>query len=456
MVQEKSTELFEKAPIPSAVIRLAIPAIIGQTITIIYNLADTFFVGQLGDNNQVAAVTLCMPLFLSLTALSNMMGVGGGSLLSSRLGSREPEKASAISGVSIWWSFLIAALFSLLVFCFREPLLRFVGADSDTMGYCMDYLTWTVVIGGIFTTMNPVLGYLVRGEGNSAQASLGVAIGGVLNILLDPIFIFGFHLGVAGAAIATCLSNFFAVLYFLVLIRSQQKKKLTVIQLRPNRQVLDFALARDIMVIGMPSFFLSIMSTVSNMAVTKLMSPYGTVSLAAIGVSKKVNATAFSISQGLGQGVLPLVAYNHSSGNKKRMRDAIYFALGLGLAFSLLCIVLFKAVPEVIISLFLKDAAATELGASFLDIICFAIPTTTLITLTITAFQGVGQKVQPYILSLMRKGTIDVLFMVILTPTALGQFGIVWATPIAETITVVTALVLLLLYFRKQTADFLA
>lgn len=450
MSKTHSTELFETTPIPSAVFQLAIPAIIGQTITIIYNLADTFFVGQLNDNNQVAAVTLCMPIFLALTALSGMLGVGGGSLLSQRLGSREPEKASQISGISFWAALVIAALFSGLVFCFRSPLLDFVGADESTKGYCLDYLTWTVCIGGVFTTMNPVMGYLVRAEGCSSQASIGVAMGGILNILLDPLFIFVFGMGVKGAAIATCLSNGAAVVYFLVFVLKQRQRGLTVIRLRPRRSYVDLPLLGEIIVIGLPSFFLSIMSTISNIAATKLMAPFGSAALAALGVAKKVNSTAFSISQGLGQGVLPLVAYNHSSGNEKRMRSSILFALAVGAVFSLACVTVFKTVPSVIIALFLKDSEAIGLGADFLNIICFAIPTTTLISLSITAFQGVGQKKQPYVISLLRKGTIDVIMMMLLTHTGLGMFGIVWATPIAETCTVITALSLLMCYFRKS------
>lgn len=449
MTETKSTELFETAPIPSAVFQLAIPAIIGQTIAIIYNLADTFFVGQLNDNNQVAAVTLCMPIFLALNALSGMLGVGGGSLLSQRLGSREPEKASLVSGVSFWAGLVIAAVFSAVVYCFRSPLLDFVGADENTKGFCLDYLTWTVCIGGVVTTMNPVMGYLVRAEGHSGQASIGVALGGILNIVLDPVFIFYFGLGVKGAAVATCLSNGAAVVYFLVFLWRQQRRGLTVVRLKPRRSLMDAPLLGEIIVIGLPSFFLSIMSTVSNIAATKLMAPYGSAALAAIGVAKKVNSTAFSISQGLGQGVLPLVAYNHSSGNEKRMRSAILFALAVAAVFSLICVTVFKAVPSAVISLFLRDSEAIELGAEFLDIICFAIPTTALISLSITAFQGVGQKKQPYIISLLRKGTIDVVMMLILTRTSLGMYGIVWATPIAETCTVITALSLLVCYFRK-------
>ena len=206
--------------------------------------------------------------------------------------------------------------------------------------------------------------------------------------------------------------------------------------LKPQREMWDLRLLREIFVIGLPSFFLAIMSTISNIAATKLMSPYGSAALAAIGVSKKVNSTAFSITQGLGQGVLPLVAYNHSSGNEKRMRNSIFFALGIGAAFSLICVTVFKLMPAAIISLFLSDPEAVSLGANFLNIICFAIPTTTLISLSITAFQGVGEKRQPYVISLLRKGTIDVLMMV-------------WATPIAETCTVLTALTLLARYFIK-------
>lgn len=449
MVSENKTRLFESSPVPAAVFQLAIPAIIGQTITIIYNLADTFFVGQLNDNNQVAAVTLCMPIFLALTALSNMFGVGGGSLLSQSLGAKKPEKAKLISSLSFWSGIGAAVLFSLLVLLFRSPLLNFVGANMDTYQYCIDYLTWTVVLGGVFTTMNPLLGYLVRSEGNAFQASIGIGLGGILNILLDPLLIFGLHLGVKGAAMATCFSNIAASLYFLIYIARQQRAQNTHLSLRPQTSSAVLSEIKAIITIGMPSFFLSIMSTVSNVAVTRLISPFGSAALAGIGVAKKVNSTAFSISQGLGQGILPLVAYNYSSGNTKRMKQVITFSLGVGCTFAMICVIWFRMAPENITAFFIKDPQAVALGASFLRIICFAIPTTTIVCLGITAFQSVGQKKQPFLISIMRKGTIDVTFMIILRKP-LGMYGIVWATPIAECCTVAMTLILLLYFFRSQ------
>ncbi len=450
ILDARKTQIFETTPIPKAVVTLAVPAIIGQAITIIYNLADTYFIGQLNDNSQVAAVTLCMPVFLALTSISNIFGVGAGSLLSQYLGIQNYKDVRKVSSLSFWSGLIVSILFSACVYLFMTPILDFVGAPYETREYCVEYMTWTVLIGGPFTVLNPLMGYLVRSEGNAFQASFGIGLGGVLNILLDPLLIFVFHLGVRGAAMATCFSNITAMGYFLCYLQMNARRGNSFISLKPQKQMLDFGLLSEIVTIGLPSFFLSIMSTVSNMAVNRFMAPYGSAALAAIGVSKKINAMAFSISQGLGQGILPLIAYNHSSGNKKRMRDSLLFALFVGGFFSGLCVILFCTAPFFVISCFMKNEEAVALGAAFLKVICFAVPTTTITCLGITAFQAVGQKRQPFIVSVMRKGTIDVLFMTILTKTSLGMYGVVWATPLSEICTVSTILCMLYFFFFRK------
>lgn len=451
ILDAKKTQIFETTPIPRAVVSLAVPAIIGQAITIIYNLADTYFIGQLNDNSQVAAVTLCMPVFLALTSISNIFGVGAGSLLSQYLGVQNYKDVRKVSALSFWSGIVVSVLFSLSVYLFMTPILNFVGASPETWTHCVEYMTWTVLIGGPFTVLNPLMGYLVRSEGNAFQASFGIGLGGVLNILLDPLLIFVFHLGVRGAAMATCFSNIIAMVYFLCYFQINARRGSSFISLKPQKQMLDFGLLSEIVTIGLPSFFLSIMSTVSNMAVNRFMAPYGSAALAAIGVSKKINAMAFSISQGLGQGILPLIAYNHSSGNTKRMRGSLLFALLIGGFFSGLCVILFRLAPHFVISCFMKNEEAVALGGAFLKVICFAVPTTTITCLGITAFQAVGQKRQPFIVSVMRKGTIDVFFMTILTRTSLGMYGVVWATPLSEICTVSTILCMLYIFFFRKS-----
>ena len=212
---KKDEELFARMPVTQAILSLAVPTVVSQIITIIYNMADTFFIGQLGDPKQVAAATLAMPLFMFMTALSNLFGVGGSSLISRFLGADEREKASRCSAFCIWTAAISAGLYGILILFSRPVLMPILGANEETFDLVSSYLFWTIGLGAIPTVMNPALAHLIRAEGYSRQASFGVAFGGILNMILDPVFIYGLHLQIKGAAIATLLSNSMALLYFL-------------------------------------------------------------------------------------------------------------------------------------------------------------------------------------------------------------------------------------------------
>ena len=206
--------LFETMSVKKAVLSMSIPMIIGQAITIIYNVADTFFVGQMNEPNQVAAVTLALPLFYFLTALTNLFGVGGASMVSRYLGSGEFVQSKRCAAFCIWTSIGVSLMYGILIFTIRPMLLPMIGANADTY----QYIFWTITIGAVPTVFNPMVANLIRAEGYSKQASFGVAFGGVLNILLDPIFIFAFKMEITGAAIATMLSAWAATVYFLLFI----------------------------------------------------------------------------------------------------------------------------------------------------------------------------------------------------------------------------------------------
>lgn len=205
--EEREKYLFEKMPVPKAVAVLAVPTIISQVVTMIYNLADTFFVGQIGDPLMVAAVSLVSPWFNLLTALGNLFGLGAGSLISRMMGAQNHEDIRYVAAFSIWGGAATTLFFSLITWLARVPLLNFLGASMDTYAYAEDYLLWVVAVGGVPTMVSLALGHLLRSEGHAKQAGAGMMFGGILNVILDPVFIFAFHLEVAGAAIATALSG---------------------------------------------------------------------------------------------------------------------------------------------------------------------------------------------------------------------------------------------------------
>ena len=423
------TELFEKTPVTRAVLALVVPTVISQLITVIYNMADAFFIGQIGDANQVAATSLSLPLFLLTTGMANLFGIGGASLISRSLGVGDTERARRTSAFSIWSSAAAALLYGLLIYAFRGAVLPAVGADADTYGFCESYLFWTLTVGAVPTVLNAALAHLVRAEGYSGQASFGVALGGALNILLDPVFIFGFHMEITGAAIATMLSNLIALIYFIVLICLRRKK--LHLTLDPRLYTLRYGIPKEVLLVGLPSSIMNIMGIASNIVLNKLLVAYSNAAVAGIGIAKKIDMLSFAIANGLSQGVIPLVGYNYSSKNYHRMKDAIKVTLILSLAVTTLGAFLLFTCANPLVRAFIDDADTVRYGSMFQRIICVTGPFTAITTVIISLFQSVGQKNKPLVLSMLRKGGLDVPFMFLLNSLG-GVNAIAWATPIAD------------------------
>ena len=227
-------DIFEIMPDRKAILTLAVPTVISQLIVLIYNLADTWFIGQTGDPVQVAAVTVSYPLFMLLGAFGNLFGIGGGSLISRLLGREETENAGKIAGFILWASGIATLLYSALVFGFGRQMLLVLGTEGGILSFAEQYLFWTVVIGGIPMVLNQVLANIVRAQGKAGTASIGMSVGGILNVLIDPLLIFGLHMNVGGAALATCISNEVSALYLLQHIIRTRKESVIRITLFPQ------------------------------------------------------------------------------------------------------------------------------------------------------------------------------------------------------------------------------
>jgi len=193
-MDDRETELFEKTPVPKAVMSLVVPTVVSQLITVLYNMADTFFIGQTGDPNQVAAANLCMPMFFLLTGIANLFGIGGSSLISRCLGTGDKEKARQTSVFCVWTSVAVSLIYGIVIYLLSPVILPAFGANADTYDFCRKYLFWTVAAGSIPTVLNAEFAHLVRAEGYSKEASFGMILGAVLNIILDPIFILSMNM----------------------------------------------------------------------------------------------------------------------------------------------------------------------------------------------------------------------------------------------------------------------
>lgn len=334
-VSEK--ELFETVPVHRAVAALAIPSVISQVVSIIYNLADTFYIGQFGNPYMVAGVTLVSPWFNLLTALGNLFGIGGSSLISRQLGSGQHKAVKQVAAFSFYGGMAATFLFSMLSLCFRVPLLRFLGASDENFAYAQTYLLWVAVIGGILTMLSMTLAHLLRSEGHAKHASAGMMFGGLLNIILDPLLMFSAGMGFVGSAVATAISNLASVLFFLMIFYRLRGK--TMLSLSVRNFSMKFA--RPIFSVGIASAMMTVLANASNMVIVKLASGYGDISVAAYGIVKRIDLFPLGICMGLCQGFMPLVGYNYAAQNYKRMRQISVFSWKTAMAIAACFVVCF-------------------------------------------------------------------------------------------------------------------
>lgn len=384
------TELFSSKPIHAAVLSLVVPTIISQLITVIYNMADTFFVGQMKNPAKVAAVSVAMPAFVMLTGIANLFGLGGASLISRKLGGCDPEGAKNTASFCLFCGIVIALIYGLLFIALRPAVLPLLGATSDTFDFAYRYILWTTTIGAMPTVLNALLTHLVRAEGAARQAGFGVALGGVLNIILDPIFIFPLHMGLTGAAIATMVSNCVAVLYYLGYLYIHRET--TVVGFRLSKASFRRNIPKEVVLVGLPGFVMTLMSVISTSTLTRLVSTYSTEAIAGIGIAKKIDAMAYCVSQGLTQGILPLVGFNFACGNLKRVWKSIRFTLLFGLVLAFIMLTGMYLFAPQITRCFIDDTQTVLYGRHFLRIICFICPSTSINFLVITIFQATGKK----------------------------------------------------------------
>ena len=448
----KEKELFEERPVADAILRLAFPTVVGQIVLVIYNLADTFFIGMTGSDAMLASVTLCLPALMFLSAISNLFGVGGASVISRALGCQDRDRAARTSAFSFWGCLLVAGLYSLGVLACLDGFIDLLGGtQAQVHAYAVRYLTVTVILGGLATSMNMLLSHLVRAEGNALQASAGIALGGVLNIVLDPIFMFVIlqpGQEILGAALATALSNLIAAVYFLILVLTQ-KKDVSALSLRFTRRALADRIPAEVFCAGLPACVMTLLENVSYAVLDKLMSLWGMQMQAGIGVAKKVNMLAHCIVRGIAQGALPLIGYNYAARNYRRMRQTVVLASAFAVSAACLCMGANLMLSRQFIEVFIPyGSASIAYGAGFLRILCLGSPFSACAYVIISFFQATGEGGKSFSLAILRKGVIDIPLMFVLN-AVMPVYGIVWATPIADVLCCASAAVLSASYLGR-------
>ena len=449
-------EIFEKTPILRSIFALALPTVFGQVIMVIYNMADTFFVGMTGSDEMLTAVTVCMPSFMFLSAIANLFGVGGACAISRSLGKSDLDRASAASVFAFWGCFAVTALYSLFAFLFADSFIDLLGGQETEVHSCArQYLMITVVLGGEFTAMNALLAHLIRAEGRSIHASIGVVLGGVLNIILDPLFMFVWldpGNETLGAALATALSNAAALGYYAVILI--KGRHASVLDFAPTKEAMLHGIPADILTTGLPACLMTLFENISYAVLDNLMSRYGTVCQAGLGVAKKINMLAHCIVRGMSQGVLPLIAYNFANRNYQRMKKATLCTAGLSVTMAGLCMLVSLFFSRTLVGIFIQSGSLSlQHGAKFLRILCIGAPFSACAYTFISFFQATGEAGKSFRLALMRKGVVDIPLMFVLN-FFLPLYGLVWATPIADILCCAAAVVMYSGYMRRfETAD---
>ena len=449
MEKNEKRALFETMPVGKALLTMAVPTIVSQLITMVYNLADTFFIGMSNDPYKVAAASVVGVLFFMLNALANLFGVGGGSLLSRLLGEKRDEEAKRVGIFSFYGSLALAAVYSLVCFMLTEPLARLLGASDNTVDYAASYLFWVVVVGGIPSTVGLTMSHLLRSAGYSKESGAGLAIGGITNILLDPLFMFVLlpeGNEVTGAAMATMLSNTITMLYFLAVYGKLRGK--TVLSLSPKYVRLEKSLVRQVFAIGLPSALTSLLANVTNIARNNLTSGYGDVEMAAYGIVVKADMLPLNIGMGLCQGMMPLVAYNYAAKNYKRMNSFTKAAQISGMVTACFFIAVFQIFAPQIIWLFIRDEATIAYGTNFLRIACLATPFIISNFQKIYCLQAMGKGKESLILGVCRQGLIALPTLFVLNHF-IGLYGVVLAQPISDACTFVLSTFIYRSVYRK-------
>ena len=435
--QTDRKEIFESIPVPSALRVMIVPAVISQLIVLIYNMADTFYVGQTGNPYMVAGTSLILPVFNITLCLAGLAGIGGGSLISRLLGQNREDEARRVSAFALRLSLCVAAAFSIGMGLFMRPVLQFLGAGENTYRYASQYALCVIVLGGIPTVLSNVLSNLIRSIGRSRQAGNGIALGGILNIVLDPLFMFvllpdGYE--VLGAGIATCLSNCIACGYFLTLLARMGRQSVITFRSGDGRAERGSIIA--VFAVGVPSAVATLLFDLDYMIIDKLMVSYHDLALAAIGIVLKVERFPLNVGIGICQGMLPLVAYNYASGNHERMRSIIRLARGLGLAVAAASILMYEILAGQLARVFISDAQTVEMASRFLRIRVLATPLMFLSFFTVYLFQAFGKGRVSLFLGMTRWLVFNIPMLFILNGI-FGMYGIVSSQVTADTLTVI-------------------
>ncbi|MCR4884158.1 MAG: MATE family efflux transporter [Clostridiales bacterium] len=436
-------DLFEKAPIPKAYLKLSVPVVLSMVLGVVYNMVDTWFISLTGDANLVAGVSICAPIFVLSIAMGDIWGLGGSSLMARLLGKREDDQAGGVSAFCLYAAFGTGLVFMLLMLLFRDPILQLLGANADSLPHATGYLTW-IALGTPFIILSMIPSNQLRTEGLSSLGMWGAVAGSVANILLDPLFIFTLKMGAAGAALATSLSNLLSCALYALMIR----KKCKVMTLNIRKARIPRKHIGEVLRIGIPASVTNIMNSLSIMLTNRALAAYGNERIAAMGIAMKINMICTMVLIGFAFGAQPLFGYTHGGRHDLRFRKALRFAYlfeaGIGFGFA---VILYFLAPS-LMRLFMSDPQVIEAGTGILRYMQLSSLLMGISLVSVCVCQAVGYASGALILSLSRQGILFFLCITVLS-SLLGFTGILLAQPASDFLTGILALFLVSGILRK-------
>lgn len=436
-------QLFEEAPVAKAVAVMAIPTMISMLVVVIYNMADTFFIGQTGDPMQVAAVSLATPVFMVFMALGNLFGIGGSSAISRALGEKKAERARNISSFCCYGSLGLGVIMAALFLLGMNGILKLIGASENTVGYARDYLTY-IAFGGPFIMFGTAFGNILRGEGAAKESMIGNMIGTITNIVLDPVMILGLGWGVVGAAVATVIGNMAASgFYLLYFLRKKSSLSIRLKDFKAGERI-----AAGVMSIGIPASLNNILMSCANIVLNHVLVSYGDTPVAAMGVAMKANMLVVLLQIGLCSGIQPLIGYNYGARNKKRLLQVFRFTGMCAVVLGTVLTVIMVLARQAVIQAFINDPEVIAYGIQMVIALQLSGPVLGILFLCINTIQGMGKAIPSLVLTICRQGLIFIPLVFILNGI-FGLDGAIYAQPTADFISIVLSLVICLGIFRK-------
>ncbi|AEV29563.1 putative efflux protein, MATE family [Sphaerochaeta pleomorpha str. Grapes] len=444
---DKTAELGTK-PIGKLLAQYSIPAVIAMVVNAIYNVVDRVFIGQFAGEEALAGLTIAFPVMMIIFAFANLIGIGGASLLSIKLGQKDEKAASQVFGNTLGFGLLVTAVILVTIFTNLQSILNLFGATAEVMNYATTYLR-IIIAGFIFQMLSFILNSSVRTEGRPLLSMVAMISSALTNIVLDFVFIRIFGWGVAGAAIATVAGQLVG-LAILVSFYLRGKSHL-------HLSIKDFALKRVILVqivtIGFATFLSTVGTSIAMLFINRGLSYYGGVAaVTAMGVINSLYTFFIMPIIGITQGIMPIIGYNHGAKQKDRVSKTLRLGIFIGIAFSTIVFLLMQLFPTTFISMFLESGSSTvAVTKNGLRIFLLMLPLLSINLIGVAYFQAVGKGTVSMILGMLRQ-FLFLLPLLFILPSMWGLDGVWAATPIADGFAILVTFVVLILARKKDAA----